>query len=116
MVKYTLYDHWSKHKEKISETLEAFQRDIYADDVEYVRNTEKDLKMFQAEDSISDIATVPQRYGGPKVACKYSLPFIFLKKFSLAKNCRELLHDSYVLFIYLFIYLFIILFNVGTLK
>ena len=44
MVKYTLYDDWSKHKEKISETLEAFQRDIYALDVEYVRSTEKDLK------------------------------------------------------------------------
>ena len=77
MVKYTLYDDWSKHKEKISETLEAFQRDIYADDVEYVRSTEKDFKTFQAEDSISDIATVVQRYGGPKVAFKYSFPFIY---------------------------------------
>ena len=76
MVKYTLYDDWSKHKEKISETLEAFQRDIYADDVEYVRSTEKDFKTFQAEDSISDIATVAQRYGGPQVAFKYSFPFI----------------------------------------
>ena len=112
MVKYTLYDHWSKHKAKNSETLETFQRDIYADDVEYVRNTEKDLKTFQAEYPISDIATVAQRYGGPKVAFKYSFPFIFFKKFSLAKNCRELLHDSY----FLFIYLFITLFNVGTLK
>ena len=29
MVKYTLYDHWSKHKAKNSETLETFQRDMF---------------------------------------------------------------------------------------